>query len=55
MYLAWRRQWCELLRQYGLRNIRDLVGRTDLLVHLDYLDESEKGNLGSSVRSRLAL
>ena len=42
MYMAWRKQWCELLRQYGLRSIRELVGRTDLLVHLDYLDESER-------------
>jgi glutamate synthase domain-containing protein 2 len=37
MYLAWRKQWCELLRSYGLGSIRDLVGRTDLLEHLDYL------------------
>ena len=55
MYLAWRKQWCELLRQYGMRSIRELVGRTDLLVHLDYLDESEKDRLESSVPSRVAL
>jgi glutamate synthase domain-containing protein 2/ferredoxin len=42
MYSAWRRQWCELLRQYGMRSIRELVGRSDLLVHLDYLDEDER-------------
>ncbi|MFC1858200.1 glutamate synthase-related protein [Thermodesulfobacteriota bacterium] len=41
MYTAWRRQWCDLLRQYGLRSIRELVGRTDLLVHLDYLEANE--------------
>ncbi len=41
MYLAWRKQWCELLRRYGLSSIRQLTGRTDLLVHLDYLDEDE--------------
>ncbi len=40
MYLAWRKQWCEILRQYGLRSIKELVGRSDLLVHLDYLDEA---------------
>ncbi len=39
MYTAWRKQWCELLRQFGMRSIRELVGRSDLLVHLDYLDE----------------
>jgi glutamate synthase domain-containing protein 2/NAD-dependent dihydropyrimidine dehydrogenase PreA subunit len=42
MYLAWRRQWCELLRQFGLRSTRELVGRSDLLVHLDYLTEEER-------------
>lgn len=42
MYMAWRKQWCELLRQLGLRSIKELVGRWDLLVHLDYLDEEEK-------------
>jgi glutamate synthase domain-containing protein 2 len=42
MYLAWRKQWCELLRQYGLRSMKELVGRSDLLVHLDYLDEEER-------------
>ncbi len=47
MYLAWRKQWCELLRQYGLRSIRELVGRTDLLVHLDYLDKREGRELES--------
>jgi ferredoxin len=42
MYLAWRKQWCEILRQYGLRSMKELVGRSDLLVHLDYLDEEER-------------
>jgi len=42
MYSAWRKQWCSLLRQYGLKSIKELVGRTDLLVHLDYLDEAER-------------
>ena len=43
MYLAWRKQWCTLLRQFGMRSIRELVGRSDLLVHLDYLEETERG------------
>ena len=42
MYNAWRKQWCEILRTYGLRSIKDLVGRSDLLVHMDYLDEEER-------------
>ncbi|MDP2646707.1 MAG: glutamate synthase-related protein [Desulfobacterales bacterium] len=42
MYAAWRRQWCEILRRYGLGSIRQLVGRTDLLVHLDYMSAQER-------------
>ena len=42
MYTAWRKQWCELLRQFGMRSIRQLRGRSDLLVHLDYLEEEER-------------
>ncbi len=42
MYLAWRKQWCSLLREFGMQSIKELVGRSDLLVHLDYLDEDER-------------
>lgn len=42
MYSAWRKQWCEILRSYGMRSIKELVGRSDLLVHMDYLDEEER-------------
>jgi glutamate synthase domain-containing protein 2 len=42
MYMAWRKQWCDLLRSLGMKSIRELVGRSDLLVHLDYLDEQER-------------
>jgi glutamate synthase domain-containing protein 2 len=42
MYLAWRKQWCEILRSFGMKSVRELVGRTDLLVHLDYLEEDER-------------
>ena len=41
MYMAWRKQWCEILRQLGMQRIGELVGRSDLLVHLDYLDEAQ--------------
>ena len=37
MYTAWRKQWCDLLRGFGMRSIKELTGRTDLLEHLDYL------------------
>ena len=42
MYMAWRKQWCDILRTYGLTSIKELRGRSDLLVHLDYLDEKER-------------
>ncbi len=42
MYLAWRKQWCDILRSFGMKSIRELVGRTDLLVHLDYLKKEER-------------
>ena len=44
MYMAWRRQWCDILRNFGMKSIKELRGRSDLLVHLDYLDEDEKKN-----------
>ncbi len=37
-YYAWTWQLKEILRRLGLRSIRELVGRTDTLVHLDYFD-----------------
>jgi glutamate synthase domain-containing protein 2 len=42
MYSAWRKQWCRILRQFGMKSIRELIGRSDLLVHLDYLEEGER-------------
>ncbi|MFQ6015331.1 MAG: glutamate synthase-related protein [Anaerolineae bacterium] len=31
MYTAWRKEWVELLKRLGLRSIRELRGRTDVL------------------------
>jgi hypothetical protein len=42
MYSVWRKQWCDLLRSLGMKSMKELVGRSDLLVHLDYLDEDER-------------
>jgi glutamate synthase domain-containing protein 2 len=36
LYGAWRKQLVALLRIWGLKSIGQLVGRTDLLMHLDY-------------------
>jgi glutamate synthase domain-containing protein 2/ferredoxin len=55
MYMAWRKQWCELLRQFGFKSIKELVGRSDLLVHLDYLEEKERQNYQPAPRKKLVL
>ncbi len=55
MYMAWRRQWCEILRQYGMRSIAELVGRSDLLVHLDYLEEAERAKYQPAPRQKMIL
>ena len=55
MYSAWRKQWRELLRRYGMRSIKELVGRSDLLVHLDYLDEDERKKYQPTPKKKLVL
>jgi glutamate synthase domain-containing protein 2 len=55
MYTAWRKQWCEILRQYGMKSIRELIGRSDLLVHLDYLDEEERSNYQPAPQAELII
>lgn len=42
MYMAWRKQWCDILRSFGMKSIKELRGRSDLLVHLDYLEKEER-------------
>ncbi|MEW6616715.1 MAG: glutamate synthase-related protein [Thermodesulfobacteriota bacterium] len=37
MYLAWRRELIRILKKLGMKSIKELVGRTDCMVHLDYL------------------
>lgn len=53
MYMAWRKQWCRLLKRFGMTSIRQLVGRSDLLVHLDYLDENERAGYQPAPRQRV--
>ena len=36
LYASWREQLVALLQVFGMKSIRELVGRTDCLVHLDY-------------------
>ncbi|MFO7987738.1 MAG: glutamate synthase-related protein [Desulfatiglandaceae bacterium] len=40
MFLAWRRELIRILRRLGMKTLKELVGRTDCLVHLDYLESS---------------
>lgn len=41
LYHAWYIQFVDILRKFGMRSIRELVGRTDLLEHVDYNREME--------------
>jgi len=36
LYNAWNVQLVEILQRFGMKSIRELVGRTDLLEHIDY-------------------
>jgi len=36
LYNAWYEQIIEILQKFGIRNIKDLVGRTEFLSHIDY-------------------
>jgi glutamate synthase domain-containing protein 2/ferredoxin len=45
LYYGWAWQLKEILRRLGLRSITELVGRTDLLVHLDYYDRPVEDDL----------
>jgi glutamate synthase domain-containing protein 2 len=37
MFLAWRKELIRILRKFGMKSLKELVGRTDCLVHLDYM------------------
>jgi glutamate synthase domain-containing protein 2/ferredoxin len=41
LFLCWRKELIRILKRLGMKSIRELVGRTDCLVHLDYLDYME--------------
>ncbi|MDD5204293.1 MAG: FMN-binding glutamate synthase family protein [Desulfobacterales bacterium] len=36
MFLAWKFELVRILKRLGMKSMRELVGRTDCLVHLDY-------------------
>ena len=42
LFNAWHIQFVDILRRLGMRSISELRGRTDLLMHLDYDNHTEK-------------
>jgi glutamate synthase domain-containing protein 2 len=44
LYHAWYIQLIDILRKFGLKSIRELVGRTDLLEHIDYSRKTESND-----------
>jgi len=41
LYASWKTQLVEILGRLGMRSIKELVGRTDCLTHLDYVSEEQ--------------
>jgi glutamate synthase domain-containing protein 2/NAD-dependent dihydropyrimidine dehydrogenase PreA subunit len=41
LYEAWRKGFVRIMQRLGLKNIGELRGRTDLLMHLDYTNDVE--------------
>jgi glutamate synthase domain-containing protein 2 len=40
LYHAWRKELVRILMRLGLKSVRELRGRTDLLMHLDYTNDA---------------
>jgi len=40
LFTAWRRELTRILKRLGMKSIKELVGRTDCLVHLDYMKKA---------------
>ena len=39
MFLAWRKEFVRILKRLGMKSVKELVGRSDCLVHLDYMEK----------------
>ena len=39
LYSAWQKTLVSILQRLGLRNVSELRGRTDLMMHLDYTND----------------
>ena len=44
LYSAWRQEFVAILRRFGMRRVSELRGRSDLLMHLDYTNDTEHGH-----------
>lgn len=40
LYTAWRKELVGILKKFGIRSVRELRGRSDLLIHLDYTNDA---------------
>jgi glutamate synthase domain-containing protein 2 len=40
MFMSWRKELSRILNRLGMKSIKELVGRTDCLVHLDYMKKA---------------
>jgi len=41
MYTAWRLQLIDILKRLGIKSVKELVGRFDVIAHLDYIKAGE--------------
>lgn len=41
MYMCWRNQLVGILKRLGLKSVTELVGRFDVLAHLDYINKED--------------
>jgi glutamate synthase domain-containing protein 2 len=39
LYSAWRKELVRILQRFGMRSVKELRGRSDLLMHLDYTND----------------
>jgi glutamate synthase domain-containing protein 2 len=39
LFMGWRSEMIRILKKLGMKSLRELVGRTDCLVHLDYMNK----------------
>jgi len=48
LFMAWRKELIRILTRLGMKSIQELVGRTDCLVHLDYMEKATVESLSGT-------